>query len=267
MNIYKRPPLLSHLHSIEYCLWGTLKQALCKKTRTHLYACTNLLTHSGSPVLPCCIFYWGIVKNVLMDSAGGGRTEIVSIDFIFGRLYRGHLVLQYTLLAALHPQSYTCTIVFPLCMLQFCFIIIWCPLHLPFCYFSLVSQIWNVYECQCFRKSLFSLLYPLFNSLTAFWPSSPVCGFFLFFYVTFSIHHTFFSSPLFTHFFPVILSFQFSASSPVFHPIHPDSLPPCMVVSDASSFITFFLLIFPSFPHFSKKLYPFGEKPLLLSHS
>lgn len=34
-----------------------------------------------------------------MDSAVGGRTEIVSIDFIFGRLCSGHLVLQHTLLS------------------------------------------------------------------------------------------------------------------------------------------------------------------------
>lgn len=58
----------------------------------------------------------------LMDSAVGGRTEILSIDFIFGRLYRGHLVLQYTLLArpspTPHPHLLPCTIVLPLCMLQ-----------------------------------------------------------------------------------------------------------------------------------------------------
>lgn len=33
----------------------------------------------------------------LMDTAVRGRAEIVSIDFIFGRLRSGHLVLQYTL--------------------------------------------------------------------------------------------------------------------------------------------------------------------------
>lgn len=34
-----------------------------------------------------------------MDSAARGRAEIVSIDFIFGNLRSGHLVLQYTLLS------------------------------------------------------------------------------------------------------------------------------------------------------------------------
>lgn len=33
-----------------------------------------------------------------MDSAVGGLTEMVSIDFILGKLHSGHLVLQYTFL-------------------------------------------------------------------------------------------------------------------------------------------------------------------------
>lgn len=74
---------------------------VCKAPTLALYKVCTVRTHnpSGSLVLPCCIFYWGIVKIFLMDSAVGGRTEIVSIDFIFGRLCSGHLVLQHTLLS------------------------------------------------------------------------------------------------------------------------------------------------------------------------
>lgn len=69
--------------------------------------CINLHTHTQRDTHMRAPTPHHLLRNryiFLMDSVGRGRAEIVSIDFIFGRLRSGHLVLQYTLLCL--PRSH-----------------------------------------------------------------------------------------------------------------------------------------------------------------
>lgn len=69
----------------------------------HLHCTTSAQCAHTIPQVPWCCHAASFTEEslifFLMDSAVGGRTEIVSIDFIFGRLCSGHLVLQHTLLS------------------------------------------------------------------------------------------------------------------------------------------------------------------------
>lgn len=69
----------------------------------HLHCTTSAQCAHTIPQVPWCCHASSFTEEslifFLMDSAVGGRTEIVSIDFIFGRLCSGHLVLQHTLLS------------------------------------------------------------------------------------------------------------------------------------------------------------------------
>lgn len=86
----------------------------CSHTHTNTHTCVHTFTHSPpthmlykytatAPLLHCSAASCTEESlHFLMDSAVRGRTEIVSIDFIFGRLRFGHLVLQFTSSSSSH---------------------------------------------------------------------------------------------------------------------------------------------------------------------
>lgn len=203
-----------------------------------------------------------------MDSAVRGRAEIVSIDFIFGRLRLGHLVLQYTLLSlspAL-PRSLPCTLA-----------------HHSVSH-SLRARLTAFTSCLSLKHLILpTSLRPLVSALHFSWSLSPSHVHFLSFCLSslaFYIHFispnvflimpfcqailfpppdpfTLFSSNTFTPLF---------ASSPVLYSIHP--APPRLPFSAASPFFMTFPLS-PSCPLPSPSLHyiSVSPQPLVFSPS
>lgn len=179
-----------------------------------------------------------------MDSAVGGRTEIVSIDFIFGTLRSGHLVLQYTLLSLSLSLSLLLShhhsVFLSSCMLVLLFF------YSPSFSHTLTLSLFPLPSSHSMRFPLFiseRLLHTrrpahLSSShlLSFSHPSSPVhphlphlpssLNFHKYFIVFYFFPYPFLRllhsllQPLSLH-FPLIRSLLFSASSPVLHPIHP----------------------------------------------
>lgn len=220
-----------------------------------------------------------------MDSAVGGRTEIVSIDFIFGRLCSGHLVLQHTLLSLsvflshTHHQSLLSHLHASLILVQWlaCAILsLFFPSDLAS--FVLCLQCSFMAFPQHIPHSLICPFCFLFiHLLIVFCPSSPVYYFHLI-YSYFS--HLFFPchslssippiQPISLN-FSLILPLLFSASSPVFYHLyllpHP-SLPSvfcCLIILlPFSSILPQFLV---SFLPQDFSLPPSLSASLSLSHS
>lgn len=182
-----------------------------------------------------------------MDSAVGGRTEIVSIDFIFGRLRSGHLVLQYTLLSlslflsislSLTP-SVSVSLPRVLILLPFTR----CPSlidsHFPFFSPQLVSVLFFYLKCS------FILLLHYSLSLLS---SSNLPKFTFFCLCLFPCHFLHLTFPPLIPFTP----FPFNLFSPLFcfftcFTHHPSSPPPsCLPFSAASSFYYFSPSTLPS---------------------
>lgn len=167
----------------------------------HLHCTTSAQCAHTIPQVPWCCHAASFTEEslifFLMDSAVGGRTEIVSIDFIFGRLCSGHLVLQHTLLSLsvflshTHHQSLLSHLHASLILVQW----LACAILSLFFFFS--SDLASFVLClQCsfmaFPQHIpHSLICPFcflfIHLLTVFCPSSPVYYFHLIYTVIFLI--------------------------------------------------------------------------------